>query len=95
MCRRDGLGQLAQMGMVSFGHDQGVAVDDRIDVEEGHSIGRFKHSRRRNLAVDDLAENTRGVGRSQGMELLLIKQLDQLSEFSHRNLLKSFLSKFE
>ena len=39
--RGDGLGQFAQMGVVRLGHDQRVAVDNRIDIQERHGLGRL------------------------------------------------------
>jgi hypothetical protein len=69
--RGDCLGQLAEMGMVGFGHDQSVAVDDRIDVQERHGIGRLQYASRRDLAVDDLAEDAMWVVRSHVIGLQL------------------------
>ena len=44
------------MGVMSPGHEQRVAAIDRIDVEEGHGLGRLKYFGRGDRAVSDLAE---------------------------------------
>ena len=56
-CGRRSVGEFDQVGMVELGHDQGVARIDRVDVQEGDGVGRFEHPGRRNLAMDDLAED--------------------------------------
>ena len=56
-CGGDLLGQLAQVGVVRLGHEQRVAVIDRVDVEERHGLRPSRGRGRRDLAVDDLAED--------------------------------------
>ena len=68
--RGDGVGELAQVGVMGPGHEQGVAAIDRIDVEEGDGLGRLEYPGRRDLAVDDLAEDAVRIVRSHGSRRL-------------------------
>ncbi len=55
--------QIVELGMMGFRHDQGVAGIDRVDVQERHGLIRLQDPGRRDLIVDDLAEDaTRVVG---------------------------------
>jgi hypothetical protein len=51
-----GLRKLAQMSVMSPGHEQRVAAIDRINVEKGHGVGRLEHFGRGDRAFSDLAE---------------------------------------
>jgi hypothetical protein len=66
--RADGGGyslrELAEMSVMSLGHEQSVAAIDRIDVEEGHGFGRLEYFSRRDRAVSDLAEHAVWIVRS-------------------------------
>ena len=59
-----GLRELAQMSVMSLGHEQRVAAIDRIDVEEGHGFGRLEYFGRGDRAVGDLAEYAVRIVRS-------------------------------
>ena len=54
--RGNGVREVAQMGVVSPGYEQGVAAIDRIDIEEGHGLGRLENFGRWDGAVSDVAE---------------------------------------
>ena len=87
----DRLGELAQMGVVRLGHEQRVAVVDRIDVEEGHGLGRLEYPGRRDLAVDDLAEDAVRIVRSMAHDATLLRS--NRSRFTTERAAAWFLSR--